>query len=82
MGQHTSASLVCGCLSMILLIIIASFVSSLVSRGDLVTHGAAVLVARSAPLVALSALSVIFGRACPFIVISIFSICKSICYFH
>jgi hypothetical protein len=41
--------------SMILLIIIASFISSLVSRGDLVLPGAAVLGVRSAPLVALPA---------------------------
>jgi hypothetical protein len=37
---------------------------------------------RSAPLVALPAWSVVFGWARPFVIISIFSICESVCYFH
>jgi hypothetical protein len=45
---------------MILLILIAFFVSFLVSYGDLVTPGMAVLVARSSYLVALPAWSVVF----------------------
>jgi hypothetical protein len=46
---------------MILLILIALFVSLLISYGDLVTPGVAVLIVRSTYLVVLPAWSIIFG---------------------
>jgi hypothetical protein len=58
------------------------FAASLISCGYLIARIAAVIIARPTSLVTMSTLSNMFGWSCSFIVIHIFSIRESVCYFH